>query len=181
LTASAPYRSLGELLLPRPGLRGSPPLSFGAPRRAGGGAIPTPGTLGPEGRDDARTGMPARVLAGAICVQRFDDSRNSAIHITYRIWLRSSSMPEPRDPLLKVFCRFGYPSHSELSLDHDPEVRAAGQRLVHPGRGPRPGAAGRGNIAAYAVGSQGIRGYRDTLMIPPLVHQRRPCYDFYFL
>ena len=37
-----------------------------------------------------------------MCVQRFDDSRNSAIHITYRISLRSSSMPEPRDPLLKV-------------------------------------------------------------------------------
>lgn len=37
-----------------------------------------------------------------MCVQRFDDSLNSAIHITYRILLRSSSMPEPRDPLLKV-------------------------------------------------------------------------------
>ncbi|CAG8852493.1 13908_t:CDS:1, partial [Gigaspora margarita] len=37
----------------------------------------------------------------AICVQKFDDSRNSAIHITYRISLRSSSMREPRDPLLK--------------------------------------------------------------------------------
>ena len=37
-----------------------------------------------------------------MCVQRFDDSRNSAIHTTYRISLRSSSMREPRDPLLKV-------------------------------------------------------------------------------
>ena len=37
-----------------------------------------------------------------MCVQRFDDSLNSAIHITYRISLRSSSMLEPRDPLLKV-------------------------------------------------------------------------------
>jgi hypothetical protein len=46
--------------------------------------------------------MPAGVPAGAMCVQRFDDSLNSAIHITYRISLRSSSMPEPRDPLLKV-------------------------------------------------------------------------------
>ncbi len=46
--------------------------------------------------------MPARILAGAMCVQRFDDSLDSAIHITYRISLRSSSMPEPRDPLLKV-------------------------------------------------------------------------------
>ena len=50
--------------------------------------------------------MPARILAGAMCVQRFDDSLNSAIHITYRISLRSSSMPEPRDPLLKVLIYF---------------------------------------------------------------------------
>src|SRR3979490_2113972 len=55
-----------------------------------------------EGCNDARTGMPSRIPEGAMCVQRFDDSLNSAIHITYRISLRSSSMPEPRDPLLKV-------------------------------------------------------------------------------
>ena len=42
----------------------------------------------------------------AICVQRFDDSRNSAIHTTYRSWLRSSSMHEPRDPPLKVISIF---------------------------------------------------------------------------
>ena len=46
--------------------------------------------------------MPPGIPGGAMCVQRFDDSLNSAIHITYRISLRSSSMPEPRDPLLKV-------------------------------------------------------------------------------
>ena len=55
-----------------------------------------------EGCNDARTGMPSGIPEGAMCVQRFDDSLNSAIHITYRISLRSSSMPEPRDPLLKV-------------------------------------------------------------------------------
>jgi hypothetical protein len=67
---------------------------------------------GLEGRNDARTGMPARILTGAMCVQRFDDSLNSAIHITYRISLRSSSMPEPRDPLLKVLIHFFF-NHSE--------------------------------------------------------------------
>jgi hypothetical protein len=46
--------------------------------------------------------MPFGIPKGARCVQRFDDSLNSAIHITYRISLRSSSMGEPRDPLLKV-------------------------------------------------------------------------------
>ena len=38
----------------------------------------------------------------AVCVQRFDDSLNSAIRITYRILLRSSSIAQPRHPLLKV-------------------------------------------------------------------------------
>src|ERR1700742_1244172 len=46
--------------------------------------------------------MPIGIPMGARCVQRFDDSLNSAIHITYRISLRSSSMREPRDPFLKV-------------------------------------------------------------------------------
>jgi hypothetical protein len=37
-----------------------------------------------------------------MCVQNFDDSLNSAIRITYRISLRSSSLREPRYPSLKV-------------------------------------------------------------------------------
>ena len=39
---------------------------------------------------------------GAICVQKFDDSLYSAIHITYRISLRSSSLWEPSYPSLRV-------------------------------------------------------------------------------
>lgn len=38
----------------------------------------------------------------AICVQSFDDSLSPAIHTRYRISLRSSSMREPRYPLLRV-------------------------------------------------------------------------------
>ena len=41
----------------------------------------------------------------AICVQRFDYSRK-AIRITYRISLRSSSLQEPRYPLLRVVLSF---------------------------------------------------------------------------
>ena len=48
--------------------------------------------------------MPSAEASGAICVQRLDDSRNSAIHIRYRISLRSSSLWEPRYPLLRVVC-----------------------------------------------------------------------------
>jgi hypothetical protein len=65
-----------------------------------------------EWRNDARTGMPRGIPRGAMCVQRLDDSLKSAIHASYRISLRSSSMPEPRDPLLKVvlsfFCKSVY-------------------------------------------------------------------------
>ena len=81
-----------------------PPLPFG----------PVPGGTEPntqavlEGSNDARTGMPPGIPGGAMCVQRLDDSLNSAIHITYRISLRSSSMPEPRDPLLKVLTYLVY-------------------------------------------------------------------------
>ena len=87
-----------------------PPLPFG----------PVPGGTRPnkqavlEGSNDARTGMPPGIPGGAMCVQRFDDSLNSAIHITYRISLRSSSMPEPRDPLLKVLTDLV--NHSDCNL-----------------------------------------------------------------
>ena len=81
-----------------------PPLPFGpAPRDRGAGPN-TQAVL--EGSNDARTGMPPGIPGGAMCVQRLDDSLNSAIHITYRSLLRSSSMHEPRDPPLKVVQRF---------------------------------------------------------------------------
>ena len=51
---------------------------------------------------DTQTGMLPGYPESAICVQRFDDSLNSAIHTTYRNWLRSSSMHEPRDPPSEV-------------------------------------------------------------------------------
>ena len=44
----------------------------------------------------------------AICVQSFDDSLSPAIHTRYRISLRSSSLREPRYPLLRVV--FGFKS-----------------------------------------------------------------------
>ena len=44
---------------------------------------------------------PTARAGAAICVQRFDDSLNPAIHITYRVSRRSSSLHEPRDPSLK--------------------------------------------------------------------------------
>ena len=46
----------------------------------------------------------------AICVQNFDDSLSPAIHTRYRISLRSSSLREPRYPLLRVV--FGFKSQA---------------------------------------------------------------------
>ena len=63
-----------------------------------------------RGVTDTETGMLPGIPGSAMCVQRFDDSLSSAIRITYRISLRSSSLQEPRYPLLKailLFC-FGY-------------------------------------------------------------------------
>ena len=42
------------------------------------------------------------ITEGAMCVQRLDDSQCLAIHTTFRSLLRSSSVQEPRDPVLKV-------------------------------------------------------------------------------
>ena len=56
---------------------------------------------------DTQTGMLPGIPGSAMCVQGFDDSLNSAIHTTYRISLRPSSLRLPRHPwfaIVKVFC-----------------------------------------------------------------------------
>ena len=132
--------------------------------------------------------MPARILAGAMCVQRFDDSLNSAIHITYRISLRSSSMPEPRDPLLKVLIHFRNAYERRREGSDYKKTRegvynksfgwSSGGRLGPGLRRARGRESRRGNrLVTFTLGL----GVVNSVMIPPLVHQRRPCYDFYFL
>ena len=56
-----------------------------------------------------RQACPREGPSGATCVQRLDGSRDSAIHTTYRISLRSSSMREPRYPLPRVIFFFCWP------------------------------------------------------------------------
>jgi hypothetical protein len=108
-----------------------PPLPFGPVPPGGGGRRPnTQAVL--EGSNDARTGMPPGIPGGAMCVQRLDDSLNSAIHISYRISLRSSSMPEPRDPLLKVLTIFANRSDCNLQT----AFRGVFGRRRPGGRGP---------------------------------------------
>ena len=58
-----------------------------------------------------------KCLRSAICVQRFDDSLSFAIHITYRNSLRSSSLGEPRYPLLTVVhIKITNPWNREMTL-----------------------------------------------------------------
>src|SRR6187402_3660752 len=95
--------------------------------------------------------MPARILAGAMCVQRFDDSLKSAIHITYRISLRSSSMPEPRDPLLKVLTYCISYSERPVIIEFRSSDGFAGPPKRGPARRGLPRATRRSN---GEVGSQ---------------------------
>ena len=114
----------------------------GTLRRASGRGAQCQARL--EWCNDARTGMPLGIPRGAMCVQRFDDSLNSAIHITYRISLRSSSMPEPRDPLLKVLISF------------KSETRTHGCRVGRSTGGPS--ARRQGRPRGNGVGIHGVGG-----------------------
>ena len=137
--------------------------------------------------NDARTGMPSRMPGGAICVQRFDDSRNSAIHITYHISLRSSSIPEPRDPLLKVFQNSFVQKFTQTGLKFQERFDGL-QRALAQGGFPAAtralGPSGPAKATWLQLNTGGRLGpFRDphSVMILPQVHLRKPCYDFYFL
>ena len=80
------------------------------------------GGHGPGARGAHPTGLVAPLeevclqpeAGSAICVQRFDDSLNSAIRTTYRISLRSSSLLMPRYPSTRVVYLMGStrPAHA---------------------------------------------------------------------
>ena len=99
-----------------------------------------------RGRDfyDSQTGIPYDCSYGARCVQRLDDSQIHANRITFRISLRSSSLQEPRDPLLKVVI-FSVNTYSQTytrlygpgmhQMAHTPA--RAGRTLAGPTRPPQ--------------------------------------------
>ncbi len=135
----------------RPLLRG--PLSF---RRlsAGFAAERLPGPIQSKHQGvggwrvwaDAEADVLLAEASSAICVQRFDDSRNSAIHTTYRISLRSSSVREPRHPLLRVVSGFLAIWHCQFATELQTNdwfgvVGAAAQPSPARGRRPAKGAA----------------------------------------
>ena len=83
-----------------------------------------------------------------MCVQKFDDSQSSAIRITYRISLRSSSFQKPR-----------YPSPIVVFI----------QKQLQP------------LTSIHTIGPANQVCFKQTKMILPQVHLRKPCYDFTFL
>ena len=64
----------------------------------------------------------------AMCVQKFDDSQSSAIRITYRISLRSSSFQKPRYPSpIVVF--FHQTTSTHFKLTHS--TRSSNELLIN--------------------------------------------------
>ena len=139
----------------------------------------------------------------AMCVQSLDDSLSPAIHTTYRISLRSSSLREPRYPLLRVVSCFSLSSAarparaSQRRAALPASSRFSLSRLVcrvvwySNAKGPRPrpvppalaGLPLRVSPRSPRHGLWFARVGMDTLvsMILPQVHLRKPCYDFSFL
>ena len=79
-----------------------------APHSSAGAKRRTSARGGEWGEQTLQQACSQAYPGSAMCVQNFDDSLNSAIRITYRISLRSSSLREPRYPLLKVVKVFGF-------------------------------------------------------------------------
>ena len=154
------------------------------------------------------TDTPTDILpeGSARCVQSFDDSLDFAIRMTYRISLRSSSLWEPRHPLLKVFFRLwidtSIPSSKKkkrsclvcMSCFHHISLFWKFLRLSNQWNK----VWGMGSTSDPEVVIRWLHGtkkkrwgfdtpsfpfgvLKDVVMILPQVHLRKPCYDFTFL
>jgi hypothetical protein len=155
-----------------------------------------------KGSNDAQTNvLPTR--GSAMCVQKFDDSRCLAIHITYRVSLRSSSLREPRHPLLKVISCFSSFLKKDC-LSTIPENLGAGKSLrrevslvvffvfscvfvVKKGcRGKKKKTVPKNRLPLKSLQFSYphvsfLESCFHVLLILPQVHLRKPCYDFSFL
>ena len=136
--------------------------------------------------NDTQTNMLTGYPMSAICVQRFDDSLNSAIRITYRISLRSSSLREPRYPLLKVVSHWyqrGGGRFVRSNLNTTSGFRCCWFRCLIRGvnciKGRRPTCRHAKRPTSYSP--QSTISWIGVVMILPQVHLRKPCYDFTFL
>ena len=127
--------------------------------------------IGDEGYIDAEADMLFAEARSAICVQRFDDSRNSAIHTTYRISLRSSSLREPRYPLLRVVL---------VNREIGQAVITYSLFCILKGCWLKRQAKLQSKVADADIDKFTVWLLIDSMILPQ-VHLRKPCYDFSFL
>ena len=179
------------------------------PRAAAGSGDERESSLAPRRMEAPLEETCVRAEPGcAICVQRFDDSLNSAIRTTYRISLRSSSLREPRYPSAGVVGfhklrqrRRESPRCAREGAVGRGETRARPRRTraPHTPRRDTRGVRGPGRLRRAPPGQpraprergarDGVRrgtvqhrcGLERPVMILPQVHLRKPCYDFSFL
>ena len=121
--------------------------------------------------------MPPAFTDGAICVQRLDDSLNSAIHTRYRSSRRSSSKHEPRGPPLEVVCL--PPTHhpdryrartlprKRARLPHDPTEERRGEHAA------RWGGRGAGGTGPARPGGSRLLPASSSRRPPPRRAQNR--------
>ena len=112
LEATPPERQPGQEAKPAPGAHAPHSPASASDAQPNARQRPPPAAPPRRGRHRGGVGTPLEgtyfqaKLGNAMCVQSLDDSLNSAIHITYRISLRSSSLREPRYPSTGVVVRF---------------------------------------------------------------------------
>ena len=112
LEATPPERQPGQKAGPAPGAHAPHSPASASDAQPNARQRPPPAAPPRGGRHRGGVGTPLEgtyfqaKLGNAMCVQSLDDSLNSAIHITYRISLRSSSLREPRYPSTGVVVRF---------------------------------------------------------------------------
>ena len=112
LEATPPERQPGQKGGPAPGAHAPHSPASASDAQPNARQRPPPAAPPRGGRHRGGVGTPLEgtyfqaKLGNAMCVQSLDDSLNSAIHITYRISLRSSSLREPRYPSTGVVVRF---------------------------------------------------------------------------
>ena len=112
LEATPPERQPGQIAGPAPGAHAPHSPASASDAQPNARQRPPPAAPPRGGRHRGGVGTPLEgtyfqaKLGNAMCVQSLDDSLNSAIHITYRISLRSSSLREPRYPSTGVVVRF---------------------------------------------------------------------------
>ena len=112
LEATPPERQPGQKAKPAPGAHAPHSPASASDAQPNARQRPPPAAPPRGGRHRGGVGTPLEgtyfqaKLGNAMCVQSLDDSLNSAIHITYRISLRSSSLREPRYPSTGVVVRF---------------------------------------------------------------------------